>query len=307
MGKTVVSDSRESGEAERARRRADIERGKHVTLWQEAWRRLIRNRLAVVGGIVVAALVLVSILADVVAPYDPTKLHYDYVLAPASSRFWLGTDPLGRDILSRLIHGARTSVSVGLFTQLVILSIGVPIGAIAAFAGGRVDNYLMRFTDIVYAFPDLLLVILLRAVFGGSIFMIFLAIGLAAWTDCARLVRGLLLSLKEREYVLAARAVGASSVRIILQHLLPNAVGPIIVLVAFRIPAAIFTEAALSYIGIGIKPPTASWGSMVQEGYTAIFSYPETVMYPALAIAMTMMAFTFLGDGLRDALDPRMK
>jgi oligopeptide transport system permease protein len=198
------------------------------------------------------------------------------------------------------------SLAVGVFTQVIILCIGLPIGAIAAFAGGRIDNLMMRFVDIVYGFPDLLLIILLRALFGGSIFMIFLAIGLVAWANIARLVRGQILSLKEQDFVIAANAVGVSTPRIILRHLLPNAIGPVIVAVTFGIPRAIFVEAALSYIGIGVKPPTPSWGTMIQDGYAVIFASPHLVVAPALAIAVTMLAFTFLGDGLRDALDPRV-
>jgi oligopeptide transport system permease protein len=198
-------------------------------------------------------------------------------------------------------------MSVGMFTQLIVLSIGLPLGAIAAFAGARTDNLLMRFTDIMYAFPDLLLIILLRSIFGGSIYMIFLAIGLASWTNVARLTRSQILTLKEQDFVLAARTIGASEGTILRRHLLPNALGPIIVTVAFGIPRAIFAEAALSYIGIGVKPPTPSWGTMVSDGYQVIFGFPHLVLFPALAIAIAMLAFTFLGDGLRDALDPRLR
>lgn len=276
------------------------------TLWRDAWQRLLGNRLAVFGGILVLALTLLVLLTPAIAPYDPTKQDYGLISAGPTVEHPFGTDQLGRDLLSRLLWGARISLSVGVFTQLIVLGIGVPIGAIAAMVGGRTDNLLMRFTDIMYAFPDLLLVILFRAVFGPSIYMMFVAIALANWVGLARLVRGQILSLRERGFVEAARALGASNARIIVRHLLPNAVGPLIVYMTFNIPRAIFAEATLSYIGIGVAPPTPSWGSMIQDGAQAIFAAPTQVLFPALAIAITMMAFAFVGDGLRDALDPRM-
>lgn len=278
-----------------------------ASLWRDALRRLARNRMAIGGGTVVLVLVMTALLAPLLAPYDPIKQDYSAILSNPSPAHPMGTDGLGRDVLSRLIYGARTSMTVGVFTQVVILSIGLSIGAVAGLAGGRTDNLLMRFTDIMYAFPDLLLIILLRSIFGGSVIMVFVAIGLAGWVTVARLVRGQILSLRERDYVLAARAMGGSQFRILRQHLLPNALGPIIVALTFGIPTAIFAEAALSYIGVGITPPTPSWGSMIHDGFQAIFAFPYLVLYPGLAIAITMMSFTFLGDGLRDALDPRMR
>jgi oligopeptide transport system permease protein len=179
------------------------------------------------------------------------------------------------------------------------------VGVLASVGGRAVDNLLMRLTDVAYAFPDLLLIILLRAIFGGSLLMIMLAIALVNWTTVARLVRGQMLSLRQQDFALAARSLGASEPRVVLRHLLPNALGPVIVVAAFGVPRAIFAEAALSFIGIGVAPPTPSWGSMVQDGYQAIFAFPHLVLFPTLAIALVMMAFTFLGDGLRDVLDPR--
>ncbi len=276
-------------------------------LWRDAVRRLARNRMAIGGAAIVVILVVTAVLAPLLAPYDPVKQDYNAILSGPSSLHLMGTDGLGRDVLSRLIFGARTSMTVGVFTQFVILAIGLSIGATAGLAGGRTDNLLMRFTDIMYAFPDLLLIILLRSIFGGSLVMVFVAIGLAGWVTLARLVRGQVLSLRERDYVEAARCMGASQFRILRQHLLPNALGPVIVALTFGVPSAIFAEAALSYIGVGISPPTPSWGTMIQEGFQAIFAFPSLVVYPGLAIAVTMMSFTFLGDGLRDALDPRMR
>jgi oligopeptide transport system permease protein len=277
-----------------------------ASLWRDALGRLAGNRMAVAGGAIVLALIMAAIFAPLLAAYDPIKQDYSVVLAGPSLAHPLGTDGLGRDVLSRLIFGARTSITVGVFTQFIILGIGIPIGAVAAMAGGHTDNLLMRFTDIMYAFPELLLIILLRSVLGGSVVMVFIAIGLVGWVTVARLVRGQLLTLKEQDFVEAARCLGASHGRIFFQHLLPNALGPVIVALTFGIPTAIFAEAALSYLGVGITPPTPSWGSMIQEGFQAIFAFPHLVLSPGLAIAITMMSFTFLGDGLRDALDPRM-
>ncbi|MBF8267143.1 MAG: PepT transporter family, permease [Dehalococcoidia bacterium] len=248
---------------------------------------------------------LTAVAAPILAPEDPTRQNYDAVLAPLSLDHPLGTDRLGRDTLSRLMHGARTSLAVGVLTQLIVVAIGIPVGVIAGFTTPHGGNLIMRAVDVVYALPDLLFIILLRAIFGGNLFMMIMAIGLVSWPTVARLVRGQTLSLKEREFILAAREIGASEPRIILHHLLPNSLGPVIVAVTFLVPRAIFAEAALSYIGIGVMSPTPSWGSMVQEGYSVIFVSYEQVLFPTIAIAMVMMAFTFLGDGLRDLLDPR--
>ena len=286
-----------------------------ISFWGRALRRLTRNRMAVVGGVVVVALVLAALSAEVLAPYSPTKQDYSVVFQPPGAEHLLGTDNLGRDLLSRLLFGTRAAIAAGLLTQILTLAIGLPIGSIAAVMGGRVDNLLMRLTDIFYAFPDLLLIILLSAalrdhpikgLWGGLPIIIF-AIGITNWVNIARLARGQMLALKEREYVEAARALGADNTRIVLKHLLPNALGPIIVSTTLGIPFAIFTEATLSFLGLGITPPNPSWGSMIQEGYQGIFAYPHLVLFPALAISVTLLAFTFLGDGLRDALDPYME
>jgi oligopeptide transport system permease protein len=279
----------------------------HHTLWGDAWVRLRRNKLAMAGGAFILLLTLAAIFAPLITPYRFDQQNYDVLMQGPSWAHLLGTDELGRDVFTRLLYGARTSLAVGVFTQIIVLAIGLPIGAFAGYVGGRVDNWLMRFVDVMYAFPDILLIIMLRSIFGGSIFMIFLAIGLVNWVLIARLVRGQILSLKERDFVKAARAMGGESRYITMRHLLPNALGPVIVAVTFNIPRAIFTEAALSYIGIGVKPPTPSWGAMIRDGYDVIFAAPHLVIVPALAIGLLMLAFTFLGDGLRDALDPRLR
>jgi oligopeptide transport system permease protein len=266
---------------------------------------LLRNKLAVAGMLFIAFILLVALLADVLPLPDPTYQFPASSYARPSAAHPLGTDAVGRDVLSRLIHGARVSLSVAVFAQFIILSVGLTIGGLAGFFSGRIDNWLMRFTDVFYAFPDLLFVIIITTALGASLTNIFLAIGFVQWTDLARLVRGQLLTLREREFVQAARSLGASAPRIILQHLLPNAAGPIIVRLTYGIPQAIFTEAVLSFIGLGVRPPQASWGTMIQQGNEAIFSAPHLVLFPGLAIALTMLAFNFLGDGLRDALDPQ--
>jgi oligopeptide transport system permease protein len=280
---------------------------RHVSrgLWRDAWRRLAQNKLAMAGLVFICMMLLVAILADVLAPYDPNRLFPGLSYAKPSLQHLMGTDDVGRDVLSRLIHGARVSLSVAIFVQVLILAIALTIGGFAGFLGGRIDNWLMRFTDVFYAFPDLLFVIIITAAIGSSIFNIFLAIGLVNWTDLARLVRGQLLTLRERDFVSAARSLGAPAPRIIVQHLLPNAAGPIIIRLTYGVPQAIFTEAVLSFIGLGVRPPTASWGSMIERGNQAIFSAPHIVLFPAVVIALTMLAFNFLGDGLRDALDPQ--
>ena len=279
----------------------------HRSLWGDALIRLRRNRLAITGGVIILLIALTTIFYPLFSKYDFASQDLNAVLQSPSMTHFLGTDELGRDVFTRLIYGARTSLAVGIFTQLIVLGIGLPIGAISGAAGGRTDNLIMRFVDVVYAFPDLLLIILLRAILGGSIYMIFLAIGLVSWVNVARLVRGQTLSLKQRDFVTAARVFGGFGSYITTRHLLPNSLGPVIVAVTFNIPRAIFAEAALAYIGIGVKPPTPSWGAMIRDGNNVIFAAPHLVLFPAIAIAILMLSFTFLGDGLRDALDPRLR
>ncbi len=299
-----------------------IARPRSTGLWRDAWGRLRKNRLAVVGLFLVIGLVFVGVFGPLLAPYPYSQQDLAAVFAagggplpPLSPGHVLGTDQLGRDLLSRLLDGARISVSVAFVVQIVILGIGVPIGAIAGWFGGRLDNLLMRFTDIIYAFPDLLFIILMSVAFRETVFgqaldgllLVFVAIGLTSWVTVARLVRGQMLSLKETEFVEAARAIGVADRRIVTRHLLPNGIGPIIVAVTLGIPAAILAEATLAYIGIGVQPPRASWGSLIAEGQKYIRSEPHLVVFPAIAIALALVGFTFLGDGLRDALDPKLK
>jgi ABC-type dipeptide/oligopeptide/nickel transport system permease subunit len=275
--------------------------------WHGASRRLGRNRLAVAGGVVVAVLLLLAVFADVLAPWPYTKTNFDRLVEPPSLDYPLGTDQVGRDLLSRMIHGARVSMLVGLGAQVIIIVIGVPIGLLSGFVGGRVDVLLTRLVDVMYAFPRLLFVILVMSMLGAGLANIFIAIGLTGWVGIARQTRAQVLSLKQKEFVEAARALGLGGHRLLLRHVLPNALSPIVVAVTFGIPEAIFTEAALSFIGVGINPLTPSWGQMVGEGQQYLLSAWHLCVVPSAAIAITMLAFTFLGDGIRDAMDPTLK
>jgi oligopeptide transport system permease protein len=273
--------------------------------WSRAWSRLLRNRLAVAGLVIIGLLAAVALLAPLIASHDPSTQDVLNARQDPSLEHLGGTDNLGRDVMSRLIYGARVSLAVGLLAQAVVLGIGLPLGLIAGFKGSWADTAIMRITDLVYAFPDLLFIILLRAVLGGNVMTLFLIIGFVTWVDVCRLVRGQTLSLREREYVSAARAMGATDREIMTRHLLPNLTGPLVVLLALGVPRAIFIEASLSFIGFGVDPRTPSWGSMVQEGQAGIVGGNlHLVLFPAAAIALLTLAFTFFGDGLRDALDP---
>ena len=291
----------------------DWEIGEHqIGLWQDAWQRFRRNRLAVLGAALVLFLVLVAFLSPLLVHFgiiiDPIKQQVEQIeVGPGIAGHPLGTDELGRDTLSRLMYGSRISLSVGILVQGIILPIGLAIGLVAGYFGGRIDNLLMRFTDIWYAFPDLIFVLVLVSVFGPSLLSIFGAIALVNWVGLARLVRGQVLSIKEKEFIEAARSSGSAPLKLIVKHLLPNSLGPIIVTLTFGIPQAIFLEAVLSFLGVGIQPPTPTWGQMVFDGYEAIYANPTSVVFPALAIGFTLLAFSFIGDGLRDALDPRMR
>ena len=278
-----------------------------TSLWRDGLRRLLRNRLAMAGGVVIVLLCLIAIFADVLMPLPYTKPNFERLNEPPSRSYPLGTDALGRDLLSRMIYGARISMLVGLGAQLLVVAIGVPIGAISGYLGGRTDVILTRFIDVMYAFPRLLFVILVMSMLGAGLLNIFIAIGLTGWVGIARQTRAQVLALKGKELVDAARGLGVRGGRLLLRHILPNALTPIVVSVTFGIPEAIFTEAALSFIGVGINPPTPSWGQMVGEGQQFIRSYWHLCVFPAIAIAITMLSFTFFGDGVRDALDPKMK
>ena len=259
------------------------------------------------GGAVIIILCLVAIFADVLMPLPYTKPNFGRLNEAPTRAYPLGTDQLGRDMLSRMIYGARVSMLVGLLSQVIIVAIGVPIGAVSGYLGGRADLVITRFIDVMYAFPRLLFVILVMSMLGAGLFNIFIAIGLTGWVGIARQTRAQVLTIKQKEYVEGARALGSRAGRLLFRHVLPNALTPIVVAVTFGIPEAIFTEAALSFIGVGINPPTPSWGQMVGEGQQYLRSSWHLCVFPAIAIAVTMLSFTFFGDGVRDALDPKMK
>ncbi len=298
------------------------------SLWSDAWRRLRRNKMALAGIAVIAFFVIIAIAAPIVAPHDPVFQSRDRAdrgnggvdLPPfwqdgGKAGWWFGTDELGRDILSRIVYGARVSIAVGLVPTFIVMLFGTFIGLLAGYRGGWVDSLLMRITDITYAFPSLLFILIMVSALRdtaianllGGLVLIFLAIAIVDWVTVARLVRGQVLSLREKEFVEAARSIGTPSWRIMLTHLLPNSLGPVIVSATFAVPGYILTEAFLSFIGIGVKPPTPTWGSIISEGYTQILNDPHMVWIPATCIALLTLSFTFLGDGLRDALDPRQK
>ncbi len=293
-----------------------------ASLWRDAFGRLRKNKLAMVGLILVGFVTFIAIFGSILAPYNYQDQDLAAVVAnkgqplpPLSGGHILGTDQIGRDLLSRLMDGARISMSVAIVVQIVVICIGVPIGAMAGWFGGRTDNLLMRFTDVMYAFPDLLFIILLTVVFKQTPFgqamdgllLVFVAIGLTTWVTVGRLVRGQMLALKETEFVEAAKAIGVSDRKIVTKHLLPNGIGPIIVAITLGIPAAILAEATLAYIGIGVQAPRASWGSLINDGQAVIRSSPWLTFFPAVCIAVALISFTFVGDGLRDALDPKLK
>ncbi len=339
---------------ERAEARQRERMGQPANLWIDAWHRLIRNRGAALGGIIVILVLLVAVLAPKIAPYgyavgDSNEAYtipgWLADILPGNVRaytkigdkFLFGSDYLGRDMLSRLIYGTRVSLPVGFAGAFTALVIGLVYGCISGYYGGKVDNIMMRIVDIMYAFPTMLLIILMMFFFkstfatvqpgtisyafnqinrvvdsilglrGGGMLFIFMGIGITAWMGMARLARGQILSLKQKEFIEAAHMIGAGDIRIIIRHIFPNIVGPCMVAETLNIPAYINTEVFLSFIGLGVDPPTPSWGAMISDGAAAIRSYPHMVIFPALALAITMFAFNFLGDGLRDALDPKMK
>ncbi len=273
---------------------------------RRAWRRYRKNHMAVVGLMVCCILVLVAVCAPLIAPYSYEATDYENILVGLGSPGHLfGTDQLGRDMLSRTIYGLRTALFVSVCAELLALLVAVTVGLIAGYRGGRAEQLLMSLTDIMYAFPVYLFAIVLIAVFGRSIGALIVAIAIAGWVTQARLIRAQVLSIKERDYVQAARVMGASGYTIALRYILPNAVGPILVATSFAIPAAIAMESGLGLLGLGVAPPTPSWGSMIAEGTRYLLSAPHMLVAPASIFALSLLAFTWIGDGLRDAFDVR--
>jgi ABC-type dipeptide/oligopeptide/nickel transport system permease subunit len=286
----------------------------------DAWRRLRRNKLAMLCGLYIVVLIFIALFANALAPYDyafQDSRRYSSLPAPPDSRHLLGVDDLGRDVLSRLLHGARISLTVSLVVVVIEALIGVTLGLIAGYRGGRTDLFLMRVTDVMFAFPDLLFAILLSAIVrsGGAavpawlIFLtLFASLGLVAWPGMARLVRGQVLSLREKEFIEAARAVGVRDSVILRRHLLPNLLGTVVIVqVTQDVAGMILAEATLSFLGLGVPPPFASWGRMIFEALPYMKVQPLLLLLPGLALALTVMAFNFFGDALRDALDPRLR
>ena len=304
------------------------------SLWRDAWRRLLRNRAAVASGVFIIIIFVAAVFADdgfiswalgrspqpLLAPYGYKEVDFNNTRASpslqrtADGRFphIMGTDKYGRDVFSRIIYGGRVSLAVGIFCSLVIMTFGLVYGSISGYAGGRVDTIMMRIVDIIYGLPTLLFIILIMVILGSTtgwpdIRNLVLGIGLVSWMGMARLVRGSFLSLREKEFVEAARMVGARDATIIARHLLPNSLGPIVVAVTLNMPNLIMFEATLSFIGLGVPPPFPSWGQMINEGWRALRTDAHLIFFPAITLSLVMLAFNFLGDGLRDALDPQMR
>jgi ABC-type dipeptide/oligopeptide/nickel transport system permease subunit len=296
--------------------------------WRQAWERLQRNRAAMISLVVIILFVLIAVFAPLLAPYSFAKGNLLHTTEGPSAKYLLGTDEQGRDILSRLIFGARVSLGVAFASQLVILLVGVPIGLVTGYVGGWLDLIVMRVVDAIYALPSLLLAILIMAMVRTNISAtahtaptilnvldtltsgligVVIVLVLTRWLTVARLVRGQALSVKERDYVEAARAMGVPPYQIVVSHIMPHVMAPVIVSATFGVPGAIMLEAGLSFLGIGVNPPTPSWGLMISDGLANMQAHPHMLTSPALALAAILLAFTFLGDGLRDAMDPLMK
>ncbi|HAX18003.1 MAG TPA: peptide ABC transporter permease [Actinobacteria bacterium] len=277
------------------------------SLYKDAWRRLVRNKLAMIGLAIVIIMALIAILAPYIAPYDPIYREKTASQEGPSAAHWFGTDILGRDIFSRVLYGTQISMLVGVVAVSISLAIGLFLGALSGFFSGVPDAIIMRIADIFFAFPYILGAIAIMTILGPGVLNIFIAIGILGWASVARLFRSSILSIKEKEYIEAARALGASNARIIMKHILPNSFAPLIVYSTMNVGTAIIVEAALSFLGLGVQPPTPSWGKMLSESLSYINTAPWLMFFPGLAILITVLGFVLLGDGLRDALDPRLK
>jgi oligopeptide transport system permease protein len=281
----------------------DAEKG--TSLWKDAWHRLKQNKLALFGLGVIILLALASLFAPWIAPHSYEGQNLDLGAVPPQPGHWLGTDPLGRDLLTRILYGGRVSLMVGICATGVSLTIGVLYGTIAGYAGHKTDALMMRVVDIIYALPFTIFVILLMVFFGRNIILLFVAIGAVEWLTMARIVRGQVLSLKKQEFVEAAIALGLRKRRIILRHMIPNLLGPVIVYTTLTIPMVMLLEAFLSFLGLGVQPPMSSWGLLIKDGADRMEEFPWLLIFPGLVLAVTLFSLNFLGDGLRDALDVR--
>ena len=294
------------GAEEDVRRIPDIEEFERgSSLWRDAWHRLKRNRLAMISLFVFIAITLFCIVGPFISPWNSEQQDLLRGAGGPSAAHWFGTDTLGRDLMVRTMEGGRISLLVGMVATLVALLIGVIYGATAGYLGGRVDAAMMRFVDTLYALPFTIFVILLMVAFGRSLWLIFVAIGAVEWLSMARIVRSGVIGLKKQEFIEAAVSLGYSHTRIIVKHLIPNVLGPVIVIATLTVPAVMLLEAFLSFLGLGIQPPNASWGVLINEGQQNMEIFPWLLIFPAFFFALTLFALNFLGDGLRDALDPK--
>ncbi|TGD75827.1 ABC transporter permease [Mangrovimicrobium sediminis] len=276
-----------------------------TSLWKDAWLRLRKNHLAIVGLVLLVALIIIALLTPWIAPYSYETQNLELGATPPSAQHWLGTDIFGRDLMTQIMYGGRVSLAVGFVATSVALLIGVTWGAIAGYVGGRVDAVMMRLVDIMYALPFMIFIVLLMVVFGRNMLLLFLAIGAVEWLTMARIMRSQVQSLRQQEFVEAAISLGLSPGKIIVRHLIPNALGPIIVYTTLTIPAVMLLEAFLSFLGLGIQPPKTSWGLLISYGAETMEEFPWLLIFPGLALSITLFSLNFLGDGLRDALDVR--
>jgi len=285
----------------------DAQPVKGRSLWSDAWRRLLRNRAAVASMILLGLIALASVFGPMIADHPYDEVYWDSISVGPDfeNGFWFGTDENGRDLLVRTLHGGRVSLSIGLVATLVSLVIGVAWGAVAGFIGGRIDAAMMRIVDILYALPFVFFVILLTVVFGRNIVLIYVAIGAISWLDMARIVRGQAISLRRKEFVVAAQAAGVSTFGIVRRHILPNTLGPVIVYVTLTVPSVILTESFISFLGLGVQEPSTSWGVLISEGARTMETAWWSLVFPGAFLTTTLFCFNFIGDGLRDALDPR--
>ena len=276
------------------------------SLWSDAWRRLLANKAALAGGIILLVLIFLAIFAPWIAPHSYAYQNLELGAQPPSVDFLLGTDTLGRDLFSRILYGARVSLLVGFVATSVALVIGVSWGIIAGYFGGRVDSVMMRIVDVLYGLPFIIFIILLMVIFGRNIWLLFAAIGAVEWLTMARIVRGQVLTIKNQEYVLAAKAMGVTNMQMFRKHIFPNILGPIAVYATLTIPQVMLLEAFLSFLGLGIQPPMSSWGTLIRYGVESMEEYSWLLIYPGLTFTITLFALNFFGDGLRDALDPKI-
>ncbi len=275
------------------------------SLWSDALTRLLKNKAAVGGAVILVILIILAILAPFIAPYPYAYQDLDLGASPPSSLHWLGTDVLGRDLLSRILYGARISLLVGFIATTVALIIGVSWGIIAGYFGGKIDSVMMRIVDVLYGLPFIIFIILLMVIFGRNLWLLFLAIGAIEWLTMARIVRAQVLTLKNQEFVLAAQAMGVSNFAMFKRHLLPNILGPVAVYATLTIPQVMLLESFLSFLGLGIQPPMSSWGTLIKDGVESMEEYSWLLIYPGLTFTITLFSLNFFGDGLRDALDPK--